>query len=299
MKPTLAVVIRGQMREWNNAKFSIINFIDTLNNYFDTTTFFVTWNESYIPTYHSNRFDVAPTKFGLVSIGEAERLQIAEDLSALNIGTIEIINKEEMKARHFSGLLMNEEYEQISFIKYFANLLKQQFENENGIVFDFVLDLRPDLFIIPSFIGLIEEKSKKKNGSFTFDALTTTFSRTHDFDFFNQLPQVNSLFTEDLLIFSDSLTSDLINCEFHYLKNSRYTEALSSFSPHHLFSDHLLKMRLINTHCMQDLVESAVIIRPKTFFLGPVDFTDISQTTLEKVRLANKIFQQTKEKLTK
>lgn len=299
MKPTLAVVIRGQMREWNNAKFSIINFIDTLNNYFDTTTFFVTWNESYIPTYHSNRFDVAPTKFGLVSIGEAERLQIAEDLSALNIGTIEIINKEEMKARHFSGLLMNEEYEQISFIKYFANLLKQQFENENGIVFDFVLDLRPDLFIIPSFIGLIEEKSKKKNGSFTFDALTTTFSRTHDFDFFNQLPQVNSLFTEDLLIFSDSLTSDLINCEFHYLKNSRYTEALSSFSPHHLFSDHLLKMRLINTHCMQDLVESVAIIRPKTFFLGPVDFTDISQTTLEKVRLANKIFQQTKEKLTK
>lgn len=299
MKPTLAVVIRGQMREWNNAKFSIINFIDTLNNYFDTTTFFVTWNESYIPTYHSNRFDVAPTKFGLVSIGEAERLQIAEDLSTLNIGTIEIINKEEMKARHFSGLLMNEEYEQISFIKYFANLLKQQFENENGIVFDFVLDLRPDLFIIPSFIGLIEEKSKKKNGSFTFDALTTTFSRTHDFDFFNQLPQVNSLFTEDLLIFSDSLTSDLINCEFHYLKNSRYTEALSSFSPHHLFSDHLLKMRLINTHCMQDLVESVAIIRPKTFFLGPVDFTDISQTTLEKVRLANKIFQQTKEKLTK
>lgn len=299
MKPTLAVVIRGQMREWNNAKFSIINFIDTLNNYFDTTTFFVTWNESYIPTYHSNRFDVAPTKFGLVSIGEAERLQIAEDLSALNIGTIEIINKEEMKARHFSGLLMNEEYEQISFIKYFANLLKQQFENENGIVFDFVLDLRPDLFIIPSFIGLIEEKSKKKNGSFTFDALTTTFSRTHDFDFFNQLPQVNSLFTEDLLIFSDSLTSDLINCEFHYLKNSRYTEALSSFSPHHLFSDHLLKMRLINTHCMQDLVESVSIIRPKTFFLGPVDFTDVSQTTLEKVRLANKIFQQTKEKLIK
>jgi hypothetical protein len=287
------------MREWNNAKFSIINFIDTLNNYFDTTTFFVTWNESYIPTYHSNRFDVAPTKFGLVSIGEAERLQIAEDLSTLNIGTIEIINKEEMKARHFSGLLMNEEYEQISFIKYFANLLKQQFENENGIVFDFVLDLRPDLFIIPSFIGLIEEKSKKKNGSFTFDALTTTFSRTHDFDFFNQLPQVNSLFTEDLLIFSDSLTSDLINCEFHYLKNSRYTEALSSFIPHHLFSDHLLKMRLINTHCMQDLVESVAIIRPKTFFLGPVDFTDISQTTLEKVRLANKIFQQTKEKLTK
>ena len=299
MKPTLAVVIRGQMREWNNAKFSIINFIDTLNNYFDTTTFFVTWNESYIPTYHSNRFDVAPTKFGLVSIGETERLQIAEDLSALNIGTIEIINKEEMKARHFSGLPMNEEYEQISFIKYFANLLKQQFENENGIVFDFVLDLRPDLFIIPSFIGLIEEKSKKKNGSFTFDALAPTFSRTHDFDFSNQFTQVSSLFTEDLLIFSDSSTSDLINSEFHYLKNSRHAEVLSVFNPHHLFSNHLLKMRLINTHCMQDLVESVAIIRPKTFFLGPVDFTDISQTTLEKVRLANKIFQQTKEKLTK
>ena len=299
MKPTLAVVIRGQLREWDNAKFSIINFIKTLDNYFDTTTFFVTWNESYIPTYHSMNFNEKPIKLGQVSVGEEERLQIVKDMSTIKVGKIEIINKEEIKARYFSGFSLNEEYEQISFIRYYANLLKQQYESQNDFVFNFVFDLRPDLFIIPAASKQIKDRAKKENGSFTFDSLTATFSRTHDLDFSSHFPQVNTLFTEDLLMFSDSLTSDLINCEFHYLKSSRYTEALSAFNPHHLFSDHLLKMRLINTHCMHELVESVSIIRPKTFFLGPVDFTDVSQTTLEKVRLANKIFQQTKEKLIK
>ena len=296
MKPSIAIVIRGQVREWKNAKHSIFHLARLLSEKFEVVFFFVTWNHSYLPTYHHNIIKSAK-RYDEREITEIELNEITQDFGSYSLGGFHVLDYQKVKETTIKNLKLFEEYEFITYIRYYANLVKQQYESKNEMVFHSVLELRPDLYIIPSGQNKINELALSKLPSFAVDAFSPTLLRTQDLSFSPSSPQFNCLFTEDLVIYSDSYTSDLINSEFHYLKRNKYLELLSLLSPHHLFSEHMQTVRLINTNNLGKIVADASIIRPRSFFLSAVDFTELSADVLVKIKIANGIFQNTKERL--
>ena len=50
MKQNLAVILRGQMREWKNAKFNFFKSMEQFEEHYNIVYFFVTWDHNYFTT---------------------------------------------------------------------------------------------------------------------------------------------------------------------------------------------------------------------------------------------------------
>lgn len=282
MKKRIAVVIRGQIRTWEYAKESIFAALEPFEEAHNVTYFFVTWDKSYA-TMHRG------TKTVLHLFEKAENSEkIKADFDGKNLAKIHVVDYDNA-SKKLSSFKMNEEYEFISFIRFIANLVKQNYEIETGQDFDEVFEIRPDVFLLPQkFKESLDNALFGQINSFTLLAFGNILaSQPKPFN-------DSSLFINDIIWISDSFTSDLICSEFSVLSGSgqRYTNA----NPHTIAADHLLNNKIIVLDNVKNYFESYAIIRQPEFFRHTkIDFSELTQETISKIEMINSSFQTAKE----
>ena len=284
---TLAFVIRGQVREWENAKHSIFNFAKLFEAHYDVHYFFITWDQSYSTI--SNFKDRKSFQFDHANNSNPQKIK--DSFGEKNV-TIKIFNSEEIKAKlPKTGLV--EEYDQIAYLRLLANLEKQNYEIENDMVFDLVVELRPDLFIVP-YSTITQDLGNLVFEDFSYSAFSPIFQRAYSKDKNKGIVSFSSLWISDLIFISNSFTSDLINSEYYFLKELPEEVQEVSF-PHDLISTHLLQKALVNTEILKYIIQEIEIVRAQKFFILIPDFKDISLGTFKQITKANEVFQKTKE----
>lgn len=285
MKKKIAIVIRGQVRTWNFAKHSIFEALKPFEEAHDVVYFFVTWDKSYVP-FHKGAKNVSH-----LFENKEELSSIAADFSERVLGKFLVLNYDEVKAKSIKDLRLNEEYEYISFIRYAANLVKQNYEIENQLTFDEVIELRPDIFLLPQdYDQMLELALNNTHKPFS----VSLFGNLLISDI--EVSRDKGPFVNDVVWISDSLTSDIICSEFLALKESK-RRYVDSMNPHAIAADYLMNCKIIVLDNAQNYFKSYGIVRPIEFIKNAgIDFNDISMATLTKIEAANASFQFAKER---
>ena len=145
MKRT-CVIIRGLVRTWDSAKFSIFESLKFLTNpYF----IFATWDESYFGQFNNVTGTVElDDKHFHYHIDESVSEKIRNDFSDKNLIDLVVFDKSSLNAFDIKRKAYSEESQYSAFLRYYANLVKRKFEIEN-FTFDEVIEIRPDCFILP------------------------------------------------------------------------------------------------------------------------------------------------------
>ena len=287
----IAVLIRGQFREWNNAKHSLFKALNPFEEHHDITYFFATWETSY--------FALEPTPDGVIEkcenlvLSAADIDRIHQDFSGKSF-FLEIVSVEKA-LKLFDGLELQEEYHQISYIRHIVGMMKQNYEIENDCYFDVVVETRPDIFILPYEEDKIPVAELIPN--FVFHSASEYLTRGQNIIYSDRgFYDVNTLFVDDLIFISNGLTSDIITGEFCFLFHNRKLSFFKNIHAHHLLCDYLLNFKLINTHNVGKFFKNIDIVRPLSFFDLPVNFLNVTDETLELVSKAHSNFSKLKIK---
>lgn len=269
----VAFIFRGHWREWNNSKYGFLHSLGKLSQECNLVVFIATWEKSnygiqvssdgYEYSTEDEEFDLDSVMGDLTSIG-------------LVIGGVKVLD--EKKARETITVRDQENYELISFLRTIGNSLKIQYEVENDLIFDLVIETRSDLFFV------IEDTKK-------------ALSRVHDFKVDAQcfFPKSKTVpiterqsmidFVGDLHFRMSSPTSDVLNTLFHSLYSPG--QPIIKLPVHHLMGYTAGKYGL-------ELYQSGPlgileILRP---VIGDVDidFTDLTEETRIKVERNRKAF---------
>ena len=295
MKKNIAIIIRGQFREWNNAKHSILSCFGRMNipEVCEVTFFFATWDKSYNVLFKE---DGKPIYVDELEITEEhlERIRSDFETAGLNLWKAKIFNYSDVKSSFCKDLKFYEEYELISFIRYAGSLLKQEYENEHNIIFDTVIHIRPDVFYLPAlgkhrteFLHLIP-----RNTIISTTGIHTTYDGSLLFDHFLQ---VENFSIDDIIFASGSLASDILCNEFLSLYDKSYIS--TNFLPHNKLCDYLLRTKqIMPDNGMHKYIANSGIIRPSRFFDKQVDFTNISEATLKRIKVADSNFHTEKDR---
>ena len=293
----VAVLIRGQLREWDNSKHSLMKNFNLFEKHHNVVYFFATWDSSYFSTLTDiNRKDYIHEK---TKIQEATTKSIKNDFKGKNL-ILKIVEQETVNEM-IGNLKLLEEYQLISYIRNIAGLMKQNYEIENDIQFDVVIETRPDLFVLPN-----DESSHSPTGpldpipNFVLHAATEFLPLAVENIHLNPLAfNLNSLFVHDIIFISNGLTSDIITGEFSYLNHNKKRYFLKMVHPHNMLCDYFLNFKLINMGNMSKYFYKYEILRPLKYFDEPVNVLDMSDKTFDRVYKANKTFNIEKEKLVK
>lgn len=297
MKKQLAVILRGQIREWKNAKFNFFKAMSKFESVYDITYFFVTWDHNYFSTIHK---DVTTVKLHqLKRVSNIELLDIKNDFVGKNLGALKVLSYQNVNT-FMKTFKLAEEYHLISYVRYISGLIKQSYELEHDVFFDLVIETRPDIFIL-SHDCEGEEFDKRIDESlpnFVYLAKTDIFSREENLVAYENFTiNLNSLFIDDLIFVSNGLTSDILTSEFAFLFSSRYDKIQLQMFPHCLLADFLLNFKLINISNLVAYFKGVEILRPLEYFDKPVNLLVSNDSTLEEVKKADQNFKDMKEKI--
>lgn len=285
----IAILIRGQLREWNNSKSNIFQAFKPFEENHEVTYFFATWDTSYVNVSSLNDPNV---KLNLTNVTNFHAEQIRRDFDGKNL-VLKIVDSEKAK-NMFDGLSLQEEYQNISFIRHFVGMMKQNYEIENDVEFDLVIETRPDIFIQPYLDRNFAELKKIPN--FAFHSTSEFLPRGSDkihvnskfFDF-------NTMFVDDLMFISNGLTSDIITGEFCFLFHNRDYYFIKMIHPHNILCDYFLNMKLINIHNISEFFSNISILRPLKFFDSPVNLFNPTDATMDQIVKANLNFAKQKQ----
>ena len=291
MKQNLAVILRGQMREWKNAKFNFFKSMEQFEEHYNIVYFFVTWDHNYFTTIANQVTSIKIHQMRKVS--NIDLFDIRNDFSGKNLGHLKILSYSDVN-RFMKNFKLAEEYHLISYVRYIAGLIKQNYEIENDIFFDKVIETRPDVFIVPH--GKPFDEITEVLPNFTYHAKTDIFARVenltdeHRADF-------NTLFIDDLVFVSNGLTSDILTSEFAFLFSSSFDKIQLRMFPHTMLADFLLNFKLINRRNLIIYFRDVQILRPLEYFDKPVNLISTSDSTLDAVKKADQNFKFQKENL--
>ena len=235
----LAVVIRGQVREWDLCKSVFFNAFDLSD--VETTFFFVTWEDT-----------------------KASEDSLMKDFSNVKLGKLEILSDEivESIGKKKSSNVYVEAYDRISYIRQYASMLVNEYELENDLVFDLVVDTRPDLYIAankscseflfsPDYLDFVIgsgfiQREKKQYAEISNNEEIAKLS--------------DLLFVDDLIFCGNSLSMGVFNTE--YEKNQLDTSRSMTMSPHHHTANHILDSKLIILNLAWKFFSQYDICRP-------------------------------------
>ena len=298
MKPNLAVMLRGQMREWKNAKYNFFKAMERFEEHYNVVYFFVTWDHNYFSTIMN---DVTTVKIHQMrKISTIDLLDIKNDFVDKNLANLKILSYQDVN-RFMKNFKLAEEYHLISYVRYIAGLIKQNYEIENDILFDKVIETRPDIFIAAhegdtnSFRPEITEVLP----NFVYHAKSDIFPRDGELKSGKDtIVNLNTLFIDDLMFISNGLTSDILTSEFAFLYSSRFDKIQTRMFPHSLLADFLMNFKLINISNLFICFKDVQILRPLEYFDKPVNLLSSSDSTLAAVKNADQNFQNKKEQIT-
>lgn len=236
---TIAVVLRGHVRQWDNCKKSIFDSFDLPNT--NVVFFFVTWEGS------------------LVNLSNIEK-----DFVGKKLGKIEAISSNKVTdlcSKKSEGAFF-ESYDHITYLRQYSNMLVSEHELENQMVFDLVVNTRPDLFINA-------DKTKVESllsSDYTDFVIGSNFiKRAKTQEALVNLSRAitglsNTLFVDDLIFVANSLTIGVFNSEYEFLHTA---DSLGyEFSPHHLVADHILSSKFLISNSAWDFFREYDICRP-------------------------------------
>jgi len=293
MKKNLAVILRGQVRSWNNAKFSIFEAFKPYEEHFNIVYFFVTWDCTYFSIDTKSNI----TKFEFKNLSSIDVNSIKFDFEGKNL-QLHILDYHKVK-EFIKDISLPEEYHLISYVRYISGLLKQNYEIENNCYFDLVFEARPDLYLAQHKQEFFKEHQdiNAPINDFVFGAKIEILPRKHEIKN-AKVSNPNSLFVEDVFFISNGFTSDILTSEFAFLYNRRRDEMIKHLHPHNMLADHFLNFKLVNTTLPVIMfIKDAEIVRPLEYFNEPVNFFNPSEKTLDQVKRANQNFKDKKENL--
>lgn len=296
MKQKLAIILRGQLREWKNAKHNFFTAMRQMEKFYDITYFVVTWDHSYFSTITKTAHTVKIHQ--MKKLSTIDLIDLKNDFKDKDFH-LKILSYTEVN-RFMKDFKLSEEYHLITYVRYIAGLIKQNYELENGVFFDKVIETRPDIFILPQDIENEEfvESAAEVLPNFVYHAKSDIFPRDEnlvaDKD---SIVNLNSLFIDDLIFISNGLTSDILTSEFAFLFSSRYDKIQMHMFPHSLLADFLLNFKLINISNLFIYFKGIEILRPLEYFDKPVNLLVSSEATLEEVKKADQNFKNMKEKI--
>lgn len=290
MKPNLAIILRGQIREWKNAKFNFFKSMQQFEEHYNIVYFFVTWDHNYFTTIVNQVTSVKIHQMRKVS--KIDLYDIENDFADKNLGVLKVLKYRDVNS-FMKNFKLAEEYHLISYVRYIAGLIKQNYEIENDIFFDKVIETRPDAFIVPHYKPFDEITEVLPN--FTYNAKTDIFSRDESLSGDNS--DLNTLFIDDLIFVSNGLTSDILTSEFAFLFSSRFDKIQLRMFPHTMLADFLLNFKLINRRNLNVYFRDVEILRPLEYFDKPVNLISSADSTLDAVKKADQNFKYQKENL--
>lgn len=290
MKPNLAIILRGQIREWKNAKFNFFKSMQQFEEHYNIVYFFVTWDHNYFTTIVNQVTSVKIHQMRKVS--KIDLYDIENDFADKNLGVLKVLKYFDVNS-FMKNFKLAEEYHLISYVRYIAGLIKQNYEIENDIFFDKVIETRPDTFIVPHNKPFNEITEVLPN--FTYNAKTDIFSRDESLSGDNS--DLNTLFIDDLIFVSNGLTSDILTSEFAFLFSSRFDKIQLRMFPHTMLADFLLNFKLINRRNLNVYFRDVEILRPLEYFDKPVNLISSADSTLDAVKKADQNFKYQKENL--
>jgi UDP-N-acetylglucosamine diphosphorylase / glucose-1-phosphate thymidylyltransferase / UDP-N-acetylgalactosamine diphosphorylase / glucosamine-1-phosphate N-acetyltransferase / galactosamine-1-phosphate N-acetyltransferase len=250
---SIAVNIRGQYREWEKSKHSLFNMFDFLNGEANVVYFFTTWETSYhtIGNLEINKTCVDFKKLGLTVE------DISKSFGDRQVGGVQILSPE--MAKKMVPARLPEEYDQIMFVRYAANELKKKYEIENEMVFDMVVETRPDLFFVP-----VNNRDnmicRQSNPLHNFEILVDNpLQRENIIDKSKKF--ATSVFVNDLMFVCNSFTADLLNLELVYAMEKQknlFYEPLA----HDRVLEHMFYMKMVPRNGTWRFYADVEIIRP-------------------------------------
>lgn len=234
----IAVVITGELRTWQTAKTYIFNFFDNFSDCVDY--YFVTWNESSDYWYHPNK--------RLVSVTEE---QITSSFSGRNL--IQLRVEDILPHKNNKSIFVLKAH-----LSKIANVLKRRHEFNNNFVYDYVIEIRPDLFISPTTTKKAECKDFEIIIGQMFD----------DYFLGTNVPLL-----PDLYFRTTSLGHDIMSTRNVYEKSVtkfvdlrtrgfEFDPMISTRDVHFMLYDFICKRRMLPVYKLSNDIEKAIVVRP-------------------------------------
>ena len=280
MKKNICVLIRGQLREWDKAKFSIFLTFRHLEQAHNVHYIFAVWDESYTRTDSSS----LPV---ITKISDEQLVSLRNDFANKNF-ELAIANTQQFKNKN-SRLKLQEEYESISYIRFFANSIKRKYERTNGITFDAVFETRPDIFILPQTNPtLLSDGVACEIADMIVYSTVGYDPRVHSYlDVRRKLDiPFSTFFVDDNFYLTSNLTNNILNKEYLYYYHL-FTKKDPVLRSHLLFSAFQRSVGIVNVGFVNKYISKYSIVRDSWFFDFDVDFTKVNEQTYFAVEQAN------------
>lgn len=264
-KKRICVILRGQLREWEHCKTSIFAALSRIECECEVSYLLTFWKD---PKTISRNF--------------------TEDFIGRQLIGVELIDLDEAKRKHIGDFLLPLSFELASFIRHSANQAKQRYERAVGKKFDTVIELRPDMFLLPqqheesiqhAISGQLPEKTLYVPGGKSFRQVRVSAGQP------SLLP-----FTDDNIIISDSESNDLVNSQFCFYRDHKNDRKFSRLYPHFLMALHTERVGLSVINNVHWYFGGYAIVRDPANFVNEIDFADISEETLQKIEEENQRF---------
>jgi choline kinase len=273
----IAIMIRGQTREWESAKHSIFNAFDFLSATDNLVYFFTTWDESYQP------LGVDISNFAKRDQKTVDPKAIEKSFAGRKLGELQVLNDKAARKMLGSFFHLPEMYELILFIRYASNLAKRRYEQKHGMIFDLVIEIRPDVF----YLGARNYKQLVHSNLKDFEVhVHNSFARTaktsvnpnHP----NPYSNVASRYMDDILIAGTSFTMDVLANELHSTMAMRQREAFNA-SAHERIFDYLTSNRIQVINDGWRYVTDFAIVRPQVQEPA-INFQSFKPETVESIK---------------
>lgn len=264
----LAVVLRGQLREWAACKDEIFKSFDLPDT--NVVYFFVTWAGVNVDASY-----------------------ILNDFRDKNLGKLEIISDQVVKvlSAKKSSTKFVEAYDRMTYIRQYASMVVNEYELENDMVFDIVVNTRPDLFITTNTLcvdflfsddyvdfvlgsGFIMKREKTLSVELGFSGEIRRISDT--------------LFVDDLIFSGNSLSMGVFNTEYEQIQSE--TSHVFASSPHHHTAEHILNSKLIISNTAWKFFSQYDICRPGIrYYHSELDIWKVKEYSDRYYEVAEKI----------
>ena len=241
MSSRLAVLLCGDFRCWPRASRYIFNFVE---NYFDTVDYyFATWSTTRdyrLPDNDSVKTERAVTEHDVIDKFVGRNLIYYK---LVDINTVPKYHTNFFYQAHLGKI---------------GNILKRQYELKNDIIYDQVIELRPDVYIPPVIKELAICKDFEYSMVPMYYAYGTKFPSIGDLYF-----RTNS-FTNDVLS-TRNYHNKLVDIK-KFLDINRYTPGYETMpgthDVHWILLDFLCKRRLFEQSDKKYESNHATVIRP-------------------------------------
>jgi hypothetical protein len=223
-KYKIAVQLFGNLRTFKKCSPNLHKYL--LDNY-DCDIFMHTWDTLDHSTKTWHNYQIKDKNINIEKEVKKyypmmKSLKV-ETQKPVDMGTFKVVNRE------MSVFGMHSMYHSMSE----ANLLRQKYEKDNNIKYDFVLMIRPDILLQKKFEidSFIENKTKKKISNSFFFAGYIAKGLVNDFK------QLNAT---DVMFFScPKVINKILNTKDELLKNYKKNMLLKDFPPEFFFINHI------------------------------------------------------------